>query len=156
MSNNLAGFVVPQTDDWNRVVLATENFVVSQTEDWNGVVLATENRFVVPQTEDWDEEIRQYEAEQAQRELHTLSNVLNRDVDSRAKELMEEAIRADAIRQFKLSGVYENYAVFAVSWETKRLLNRDVMMTGVEHRAVINLDFEASQQALKIRLAVKD
>ena len=62
MSNNLAGFVVPQTDDWNRVVLATENFVVSQTEDWNGVVLATENRFVVPQTEDWDEEIRQYEA----------------------------------------------------------------------------------------------
>ncbi|KAH3753539.1 hypothetical protein DPMN_188179 [Dreissena polymorpha] len=102
MSNNLAGFVVPQTDDWNRVVLATENFVVSQTEDWNGVVLATENRFVVPQTEDWDEEIRQYEAEQAQRELHTLSNVLNRDVDSRAKELMEEAIRADAIRQFKL------------------------------------------------------
>ncbi|KAH3848475.1 hypothetical protein DPMN_090840 [Dreissena polymorpha] len=140
MSNNLAGFVVPQTDDWNRVVLATENFVVSQTEDWNGVVLATENRFVVPQTEDWDEEIRQYEAEQAQRELHTLSNVLNRDVDSRAKELMEEAIRADAIRQFKLSGVYENYAVFAVVMKVEPC----------------SLDFEASQQALKIRLAVKD
>ncbi|KAH3737918.1 hypothetical protein DPMN_044516 [Dreissena polymorpha] len=72
-------------------------------------LLETENRFVVPQTEDWDEEIRQHEAEQAQRELHTLSNiVLNRDVDSRAEELMEEAIRADAVRKFKLKKALAN------------------------------------------------
>ncbi|KAH3876157.1 hypothetical protein DPMN_039440 [Dreissena polymorpha] len=57
MSNNRAGFVVPQPMTGTEWCLQQKISLLSQTEDWNGVVLATENRFVVPQTEDWDEEI---------------------------------------------------------------------------------------------------